>query len=121
MKCEDKHQFDKSPGGKLDYQFDWAEWLGTDKLLSATFNVDQGLGVEGQSHTATAATVWLSNGQPYATYQVRCSVVTEGGRTDKRTAALTIKHLAADSASRVYHIPADPDRVDLSPEGPHYG
>lgn len=110
MTCkEDKHYFEKAPGSNLDYQFDWSAWLGRDKLKAVTFNVDQGLTVGSQSHTDLVVTVWLSGGQLYMTYQVRCTVETEGGRRDRRTAIMAIRTLSESAASRVYHIPPDPD------------
>ena len=121
MECNDKHQFEKSPAGNLDYQFDWSDWLGSDKIHAVTFNVADGLDVGSQSWTDTAVTIWLGGGQLLKSYQVRCTVHTEGNRQDRRTALLTIRNLSESSASRVYHVPADPDRVDLSPAGPHYG
>jgi len=122
MECSDKHQFEKSPAGSLDYQFDWSAWLGaTDKIKAVTCSIDDGLTAGSQTWTDTAVTIWLSGGQLLKSYQVRCTVQTEGGRMDRRTALLTIRNLSESSASRVYHVPADPDRVDLSPEGPHYG
>jgi len=121
MECNDKHQFEKSPAGNLDYQFDWSDWLGSDKIHAVTFNVADGLDVGSQSWTDTAVTIWLGGGQLLKSYQVRCTVHTEGNRQDRRTALLTIRNLSAESSSRVYHVPADPDRVDLSPAGPHYG
>jgi len=117
-----QHHFEKSPAGNLDYQFDWADWLGAeDKIYAATFSIDDGLTVGTQSWTDTAVTLWLSGGRPYASYAVRCTVQTQGGRMDRRTALLTVKHLGESSSSRVYHVPPDPDKVDLSDTEPKYG
>ena len=102
--------FEKSQAARLDFEFDWSDWLGPrDAIEVASFTVDAGVTVESQSHNGRTATVWLSGGEMYDCYGVRCSIRTQGGRTDHRTAMMTIKELSTSSASRVYKIPRDPD------------
>ena len=98
--------FVKSPAGNLDYEFDWSEWLGGDNIEVSSFTVDAGVTVESQSHTQKVVTVWLSGGEMYHVYGVRCSIHTQGGRIDHRTAMLTIKE---GSASRKWCIERDPN------------
>jgi hypothetical protein len=98
--------FVKSPAGNLDFEFDWSDWIGTDVIEAASFTVDAGVTVESNSHTEKVVTVWLSGGQLYDVYGVRCSIRTQGGRIDHRTAMLTIRE---GSASRKWRIAPDPN------------
>ena len=54
----------KKPADVLDYTLDFAQWLDGDSITAATFTAKSvtGLVIDSQSHTAHAATVWLSGG-----------------------------------------------------------
>ena len=108
MSCDTGH-FEKAPGSHLDYAFDWSAWLGADKLQAVTWSVAPGLTVESYSHSAEVATVWLSAGELTHAYQVGCTIRTEAGRIDKRTASMLVKPLGECAASRTWRIPPDPN------------
>jgi hypothetical protein len=85
---------EKSPGDALDYELNWDvsgdSWLGTDKIVTATWNVDSGLTVITQAKTNTTATIWLSGGTLGVTYWVKCTIVTAAGRTKSRSFRVVI-------------------------------
>lgn len=81
----------KDPDSRLDYEVDWTAWLGDDTITTAVWTVPDGLVKESDSHTDTAATIWLSGGTVNDTYAVTCEITTTAGRTDDRTIRLTIR------------------------------
>ena len=82
--------FVKDPDAVLDYEWDWAAWLGTDTIASHTVTAATGLTVDTSEATDTAVTVWLSGGTVGQTYSVTCHVVTAAGREDDRTVTVTV-------------------------------
>ena len=89
----------KDPEAVLDYSMDWGPWLEEgDAIESAVWTVPAGLTKESQSETASedggpidTTTVWLSGGTAGERYEVKCHIVTSGGREDERTAVLRCK------------------------------
>lgn len=74
----------------LDYQVNWATWLGSDTIVTSTWTVETGLTKDSISNTTTTATVWLSGGTVDETYEVVNTIVTTGGRTDYRTIVIEV-------------------------------
>lgn len=83
--------FTKDPDAVLDYEWDWAAWLGDDTIASHTVTASAGLTVDSTEATATAVTAWLSGGTDGATYSVTCHIVTAAGREDDRTMTFTMQ------------------------------
>jgi hypothetical protein len=83
--------FTKDPVAKLDYTWNWAGWLGADTIENATFTADPGLTITAQEFDETTATVGITGGDVFHTYQVACTIQTLAGRTDKRTALFLIQ------------------------------
>lgn len=81
----------KDPDSRLDYEVDWSAWLGGDTITTTAWTVPDGITKESDSHTDTAATIWLSGGTVNQTYAVTCEITTTAGRTDDRTIRLTIR------------------------------
>lgn len=79
----------KDPSAILDYQFNWATWLGSDTIATSTWTVPAGITQSSETETTTTATIWLSGGTDGSDYQVVNTITTAGGRTDQRT--LTIR------------------------------
>ena len=77
-------QFTKDPSATLDYTIDWSEWLGTDEIITATWNVPAGLVKVKSTFSTTTATMWLSGGTAGITYYIDCTITTDQGRTDSR-------------------------------------
>ena len=81
------------PDAVLDFVIDWSDFLPADDTIetSTWTSLNEELVVDSNSHTDTAATVWLSMtaGVPSAKYTVTNHIVTTDGREDDRS--LTIK------------------------------
>lgn len=81
----------KDPDATLDYQVDWTEWLNGDVIVSATFDIGQGLTKVSETSTDTAATVWVSGGSDGDSVMVTCHVITQAGRQDDRSFRLIVR------------------------------
>lgn len=85
--------YQKDPAATLDYTIDWATWLETgDTITAHTFTAPAGLVKESDSHTDTAATVWISGGTAGTAYDVTCQITTAGGRIDERTITIGVQN-----------------------------
>jgi hypothetical protein len=80
----------KTPGGVLDYPFNWEKWLGTDTIATAVWTVPTGLTKTAQSETETVANAWISGGVIGTSYKVSCKITTVGGRTEERTIEIRV-------------------------------
>lgn len=76
---------DKDPQATLDYGFNWEIWLGSDSILSSTWEVDAGITVVSTSFTATTTTIWLAGGTLGCIYIAVNHIVTVCGRKEDRT------------------------------------
>jgi hypothetical protein len=81
----------KDPDAVLDYQIDWSAWLDGDTIVTSVWIVPDGIVKDSDSHTDTAATIWLSGGTIDKTYRVTNRITTAAGRTDDRTEPVTIR------------------------------
>lgn len=82
--------FLKDPSAVLDYEFDWAAWLGSDTISSHTVTAATGITVASSTATSTAVIAWLSGGTAGQAYTVTNRIVTTGGRTDERSITLQV-------------------------------
>ena len=92
--------FNKDPSAKLDYSFDWREWLisdtidhfhlMTDATLDSTFAMADD---PAPTQNFGIVTFWLVGGSDGEEYKVTCRVTTVGGRTDDRTMKIKIKQM----------------------------
>lgn len=81
----------KDPDAVLDYDWDWATWLGSDTITSSTMTAEAGITLDSSSNTTTLATATLSGGTAGKQYEVTNRVVTAGGRTEDRTLIVYIR------------------------------
>ena len=81
----------KDPNAVLDYQFNWAAWLGSDTIQTSTWDVPDGITKTNEDNSDTTTTVWLSGGTVGTSYEVVNQIVTAGGRTDERTPVIHVK------------------------------
>lgn len=82
----------KDPQAVLDYQLDWSLWLAAaETITTSTWTVPAGITKTTDSHTTTAATIWLSGGTLGQRYSVVNEVTTNQGRTDDRTIQIVIE------------------------------
>ena len=77
--------FVKDPEAVLDYQENWATWLGSDTIATSSWVATTGITIDSDSNTTTSATVWLSSGTAGTNYSATNRIVTDGGRTNDRT------------------------------------
>jgi hypothetical protein len=74
--------FLKDPDAKLDYKFDWSEWLETgEKITSFSLIISTGLTEFSSSNDDDSVTVWLTGGTSGITYQVTCRITTDSNPT----------------------------------------
>lgn len=82
--------FQKDPNAILDYNINWALWLGDDSISSSAWTIPAGLGNAGVAFSRSSATVWLTGGTAGTSYSVYNQIVTAGGRTEKRTIKIVV-------------------------------
>lgn len=82
----------KDPDAKLDYGFDWSDWLASGEILSVSvWVVASGL-TEVSTHRADTSTlIWLSGGTVGKTYRVSNMVTTSDDRIDERSFEVIIE------------------------------
>jgi hypothetical protein len=83
----------KDPAARLDYTWDWVDWLAeiADTISSATVAVPAGLTAVGvPTVTTTAVTQRIEGGTLNDGYKMVCQITTVGGLVDERTVSLTI-------------------------------
>lgn len=83
--------YPKDPDEVLDYDFNWSDWLGSDTIVSSTWEVDAGITKDSEENTTTIAKIWVSGGTAGAAYLLKNTIVTDGDRTSERTAKLKVK------------------------------
>lgn len=91
----DDDSYVKDPAARLDYTWDWTDWLADvdDTIISATVTVPAGLTAAGAvtvNQAATAVTQRIAGGTLDAGYTVVCQIITVGGLIDERKIDLTI-------------------------------
>lgn len=79
------NKWTKDPDAILDYQVNWANWLGDDTISTSTWTGVSGVTVDSETETTTTATVWISGGTLGERGQATNRIVTAGGRTEDQT------------------------------------
>lgn len=85
----------KDPAARLDYTWDWTDWLAdvNDTITSATVTVPPGLTAVGDAViTATMVTQRISGGDLDTGYRMVCQITTAGGLIDERSIDITINN-----------------------------
>lgn len=82
----------KDPDATLDFTVDWVQWLGSDTIVSASWDVPDALSVEASPNTTTTATVWVSGGTHGADYTLTNRITTAAGRVDDRSLTLHVRN-----------------------------
>lgn len=90
--------FIKDPGAKLDYGFDYSDWLYEgDSITTSSWTVEPGgLDIDSEDHDSTSTVVWLSGGTAGRTYRVTNRITTAepvstGGRIDERSIEIRVR------------------------------
>jgi len=83
----------KDPQAKKPYFIDWSEWLGTDTIATATWDVPDGLTDSNPSivNSGTRAVVWLEGGVAGNTYKVNLHIVTTAGLEDDASLSIYVE------------------------------
>ena len=81
----------KTEPGKLDYTFDWSQWLAPlgETILAHTVTVGAGLTKVSDSATGTAVTVFVEDGENGVSYFVDCTITT-ATRREQRSIVITV-------------------------------
>ena len=84
--------FIKQPAEKLDYDFDYSEWLdSSDDIASVDVSADTGITVESNSIVGQRVKAYLSGGTHGSTYKVECTVTTDAGRIKQDEIKIKVK------------------------------
>ena len=84
------------PGSKLDYVFDWSDWLADSELITDyTITVETGLTLDSDELDSTEqkVVVWLSGGELHEMYRVQCDLVTSPLRETSRIMLINCEHV----------------------------
>lgn len=92
--------FVKDPDSVLDYQENWATWLGSDTISASTWTVPTGITKDSDTNTTTTTTIWLSGGTAGEAYTLTNRIVTAGGRTSDRSIVVYVKERVGDFTYR---------------------
>lgn len=85
--------FRKDPDELLDYKFDWSDWLDqTDIIVSARGSAVPGITKSFEAFTTLDHTIWLGAGTVNNEYNITSSVMTQAGRTAKRTIIIRVEN-----------------------------
>jgi hypothetical protein len=81
-----RFNFEKDPDARLDYTFDWHEYLADgETIVDALVTPDSGLNVDSWDFGDTSVIAWISGGTPGNVYRVACRITTSDTRTDERS------------------------------------
>lgn len=85
--------FTKHPGAKKDYLWDWSTWLAkeNDTIVSFEFETPEGITLEDPVESDGGVIAWVSGGILKQSYPVTCTITTNFGRIDPRTAIFNIE------------------------------
>lgn len=82
----------KTPTGELDYEIDWADWLGDDTIAGSSWEVPAGLiDLDRGGVSGSKCVVWLGGGTNDKEYPVKNTITTTAGRTCTRTVVVKVK------------------------------
>lgn len=83
----------KDPAARLDYAWDWTDWLEpAETITTPTVTVTKGdVTIDGSpANVAGVVTVWVKDGTAGTTAWVTCHITTSAQRQDDRTFVISI-------------------------------
>ncbi len=83
--------FLKEPTEALDYQIDWADWLGSLTIASSAWSVPAGITEVTNTNNATTTTIRLSGGTWGETYELFNTITASNGETETRSLLIRIQ------------------------------
>ncbi len=85
----------KDPDARLDYSFDWADWLQAGELIESHVVTVSGVTKDSDTRSGAIVTAWVSGGTaiPGAVASITCQITTDSvpARTEQRTVYLKIR------------------------------
>lgn len=76
----------KDPDARLDWIFDWNDWLGEGETISTSeFFASVGIVIDATDETTKTATAWLTGGTAGQVYELTNRITSTDGRIDDRT------------------------------------
>lgn len=83
----------KDPSARLDYSFDWSDWLvDGDPITASTWVAPTGVTVDAHDFTAATTRAFLLGGEAGRFYTVVNRVTTQAGRIDERSLTLVVEN-----------------------------
>jgi len=85
--------FRKDPHAKLDYGFDWLDWLVSGETITdSTWTVPTGITKVSDQRGDDSVIVWLSGGTAGESYTIACKVTTSDNRIDERSFVVQVEN-----------------------------
>lgn len=83
----------KDPDARLDYSFDWTDWLAAGESISTYSITVDGVVKDTDSRSGAVVTAWISGGTAGQVASVTCSITTNSTptRTEQRTVYLRVR------------------------------
>lgn len=85
----------KDPDARLDYSFDWSDWLQAGELIASHAVTVDGVTKDSDTRSGAIVTAWVSGGSalPGEVASITCLITTDSlpARTDQRTVYLRIR------------------------------
>jgi hypothetical protein len=83
--------FLKDPGDRMDYGFDYTDWLDSDTITASTWTLDAGITQYSAANTTTGTTIWLTGGTHGQDYIVTNQITTNGGRIKQTSIKIMVR------------------------------
>lgn len=84
--------WEKDPDAVIDFQFQWATWLGAgETIAAATVVAETGLTVGNVTHDTTTVTFRASGGTTNTRYKVTCHVTSSTGEQEDCTRSILVR------------------------------
>ena len=82
----------KAPGVKMDYGFEWDDWLEDgDTIIASEGTVETGLTKVSDSFTVTTTTIWIEGGTLGVDYTLMNQITTAQDRDPKRSIIIYVR------------------------------
>lgn len=87
--------FTKEPTESLDYEIDWADWLGSLTIASSSWSVPSGITQVSATNNSTTTTIRLFGGTWGETYEIFNTITASDGETEPRSILIRIQRSVA--------------------------
>jgi hypothetical protein len=82
--------YETDPGARLNYGFDWSDWLPVgDTIAASTWVASAGITVDTSTFNSTTTTIFLSGGTLGDEYKITNHITTVNNLQDERTFLIT--------------------------------